>query len=495
MATSNQGEFGTCSGVTIAKHIAKQAQTKYEVAVNVEHVIQIVQTTCSCWNGGNVGELCQQWNEKSGVVWIADMDNKWRYRFKIRFEKLTNIEQAYMHSKKTTASPGLTAVIRTSPGSTTLHAVLVDYPYEPENGILAMRGVNSWGTHKSYLTVDKENFAFAYAIELQVLEKRGKSNTPLQLPELTRGYKETNSGWPSLVLTLTGGTQPPKKVHVPKNVELSNVIAEYAQNINIDPQQISFEVRSETGLLVDNIGINSSETPMSLQLGNQDIVIQNSSIVSSSSSSSTHKSKRQKTETIHPFQWLFEGGYTWWNGTAQYRHMNAHRCQSMIEASAFAGFPMAEVYCHLNGWNGLKKDEKKAFEMCVTINESNEYSFAQYQLGECYEEAKGTAEDMNKSFKWYYKSAVQGNCAAMNNVGYCYETGEGVEQDQTKAFEWYEKSALMGVRNSMFNVGVWYEEGKGEVTINVDKARQWYARAHAQMHLEAKKALDQLNAQ
>ena len=38
---------------------------------------------------------------------------------------------------------------------------------------------------------------------------------------------------------------------------------------------------------------------------------------------------------------------------------------SMIEASASSGFPMAVAYCHFNGRNGLNKDVKKAFDMCV----------------------------------------------------------------------------------------------------------------------------------
>jgi hypothetical protein len=43
------------------------------------------------------------------------------------------------------------------------------------------------------------------------------------------------------------------------------------------------------------------------------------------------------------------------------------RAQLMIENSASAGFPMAVAFCCYYGWNGLKKDHKKAFDMFVVI--------------------------------------------------------------------------------------------------------------------------------
>ena len=54
----------------------------------------------------------------------------------------------------------------------------------------------------------------------------------------------------------------------------------------------------------------------------------------------------------------------------------------MIEASASSGYPMAVAYCHLMGWNGLEKDEKKAFEMFLKIEkETNGDHWAQLMLG------------------------------------------------------------------------------------------------------------------
>ena len=46
--------------------------------------------------------------------------------------------------------------------------------------------------------------------------------------------------------------------------------------------------------------------------------------------------------------------------------------------------------------------------------------------------------------------------------------------------------------SAMYNVGVCYECGRG-VTLDVNKAREWYAKAAAQGNELAQAALDRLN--
>ena len=172
--------------------------------------------------------------------------------------------------------------------------------------------------------------------------------------------------------------------------------------------------------------------------------------------------------------------------------MDKERGRMMIEASASSGYPMAVAECHYNGWNGLKQDFKKGFEMYLKIEkETNGDHWAQYMLGECYENGNGTDQDHNK-FEFYTKSAEQGNFLAMNNVGNCYYMGEGCDQNYTKAFEWYEKSANLGHSTGMYNVGICYENGK-RVTKDLNKAKEWYAKAAAQGDAEAQEKLDKLN--
>ena len=80
---------------------------------------------------------------------------------------------------------------------------------------------------------------------------------------------------------------------------------------------------------------------------------------------------------------LFEEGMAYFVGV-NFKEKDPKRGQLMIEASASSGFPMAVAYCHYWGWNGMEKDYKKAFEMCVKIEqETNGYHWTQWLLGEC----------------------------------------------------------------------------------------------------------------
>ena len=57
---------------------------------------------------------------------------------------------------------------------------------------------------------------------------------------------------------------------------------------------------------------------------------------------------------------------------------------------------------------------------------------------------KGIKIDNKEAFKWFEKSANQGNADAQNKLGRMYEYGIEVTQDYKKAFKWYEKSAIQG---------------------------------------------------
>jgi len=224
---------------------------------------------------------------------------------------------------------------------------------------------------------------------------------------------------------------------------------------------------------------------------------------SSSSSSSSRRSKRQKNELAeeeereeeeekHPGLWLYEEGMAYWQGS-DFKKKDEERGQMMIEASASSGCPLAVAHCHDHGWNGLKKDRKKGFEMYLKIEkETNGDHWAQFWLGYCYKHGEGTDQEHNKKIEFYTKSAEQGNGLAMNNLGSCYYNGEGCDKNFTKAFEWYEKSAKLGSSSGMYNVGDCYKDGEG-VTKDLNKAKEWYAKAVAQGDEEAQEYLDALN--
>jgi TPR repeat protein len=220
-----------------------------------------------------------------------------------------------------------------------------------------------------------------------------------------------------------------------------------------------------------------------------------SSSSSSSSSSSTRGSKRQKNEKNkminHPGQWLFEEGRAYDIGL-DFKKEDKKRGQLMTEASASAGFTMAVAYCRLCGWNGLKRDYKKAFDEFVKIEkETNGYHCAQYLIGYCYDYGHGTEKDLTKAVEWFAKSVAQGNSSAMVSLAFCYHNGFGVDEDKTKGFELYEKSALLGDSTAMNNVGMCYEDGEG-VTKDLNKAKEWYTKGAAQGDADAQTQLAKL---
>jgi len=144
--------------------------------------------------------------------------------------------------------------------------------------------------------------------------------------------------------------------------------------------------------------------------------------------------------------------------------------------------------CDYHGWNGLKRDGKKAFDEFVKIEkETNGYHWAQDLLG--------VKNDVTQAVKWYMytKSSEQGNSCAMNDLGCHYNSGRGVDEDKTKAFVFFEQSAHLGYRAGMYNLGNHYSYGKG-VTKDVNKAKAWYAKAVTQGHMGAQAKLDALSA-
>ena len=73
----------------------------------------------------------------------------------------------------------------------------------------------------------------------------------------------------------------------------------------------------------------------------------------------------------------------------------------------------------------------------------------------------------------------------MSNLGVCYTNGQGCAQNMTKGVELYQKSANLGRSHAMYNLGNCYKNGWG-VTKDLTKAQEWYTKAAAQGHANAK---------
>ncbi|RIB23852.1 kinase-like domain-containing protein [Gigaspora rosea] len=98
--------------------------------------------------------------------------------------------------------------------------------------------------------------------------------------------------------------------------------------------------------------------------------------------------------------------------------------------------------------NGVKKDEKKAFEYYMKAAEL-ENSDAMNDVSLCYKQGIGVVRNYQKSFEYCKRSADLGNARGMCSVGKRYKYGEGVDQDYNKAFEYYKKSANMGLKSAI----------------------------------------------
>jgi len=69
----------------------------------------------------------------------------------------------------------------------------------------------------------------------------------------------------------------------------------------------------------------------------------------------------------------------------------------------------------------------------------------QEELGDCYAEGKGGAnQNPARAARWYRKAADNGRPKAAFALGLTYEHGRGVDKDASEALAWYKKAALLG---------------------------------------------------
>jgi TonB family protein len=92
---------------------------------------------------------------------------------------------------------------------------------------------------------------------------------------------------------------------------------------------------------------------------------------------------------------------------------------------------------------------------------SQGHADAQYELGCCYAEGKGVAQDYAEAVVWWHKAAEHRVAMAQSELGYCYAEGKGVEQDYTVAASWWSFAAENGIAEAQYELGCCYAEGRG----------------------------------
>ena len=93
------------------------------------------------------------------------------------------------------------------------------------------------------------------------------------------------------------------------------------------------------------------------------------------------------------------------------------------------------------------------------------------------------------------KQAEAGDASAQARLGWVYSNGIGVTLDADKAVEWYEKAAAQGYPKAQFELGEMYGSGEVVSTIAKDpiKAIKWYEKAAAQGYPKAQFALGEIH--
>lgn len=114
-----------------------------------------------------------------------------------------------------------------------------------------------------------------------------------------------------------------------------------------------------------------------------------------------------------------------------------------------------ESFCDVLGVEIVNSNFKKQIIRNSNVSNSNDVlkyhkaaeqgdAYAQANLGVCYSNGHGVAQNYAEALKWYRKAAEQGHAGAQKNIGYQYEYGQGVAQSYTEAVKWYQLAANQG---------------------------------------------------
>jgi len=80
------------------------------------------------------------------------------------------------------------------------------------------------------------------------------------------------------------------------------------------------------------------------------------------------------------------------------------------------------------------------------------YGWAQFNLGLCYQTGQGVAKGYAEAVKWYRKAAEQNDATAQCNLSVYYGKGQGVVKDYVEAYKWSLLAARQGDENARRNV-------------------------------------------
>lgn len=155
-----------------------------------------------------------------------------------------------------------------------------------------------------------------------------------------------------------------------------------------------------------------------------------------------------------------------------YKVKNKEKSARLLEKAAIKGDGSAQISLgdrYSNG-SGVKQSYSNAVKWYRKAAEQGE-KWGQYNLGLMYLNGLGVSKDHSEAFKWFRKSAEQGCVDAQYVVGALYEYGSGIKKDLEEAERWWRKAANAGHRKSQYYLGKLLEDS------NKSEAKYWYEEA------------------
>ena len=105
-------------------------------------------------------------------------------------------------------------------------------------------------------------------------------------------------------------------------------------------------------------------------------------------------------------------------------------------------------------------------------------SYVWYRIGKMYCYGLGTEQNYMEAFKWFEKSAIEGNKYAQFSLANLYYYGNGADQSYEQAYHWYMKAAKQGQPYAAYAIAQMYANGE-YVSKDESEAKRYYKQALA----------------
>lgn len=113
----------------------------------------------------------------------------------------------------------------------------------------------------------------------------------------------------------------------------------------------------------------------------------------------------------------------------------------------------------------------------------------QCNMGKCYYQGQGVAQNYYTAVAWFRKSAEQNWAEGQYCLGKSYFLGQAFPKpDFEQAVKWYEKAAKNNYAEAQYQLGLCYEKGQG-VKQDLKAARKWFEKASKNGHAKASRKL------